>query len=331
MPDFFDRLIDEITCSDPALSGNQLASRNAGRRLRRAGVAWRSALSRTPQRRLLVGVALLCVPGTLSGLALAGTFSGQRISPQQWVDGERVEPAINVSADQAQLGILRRPRVASDVLLPFDALTAAQTPMAATGVNPALSRRAQGFASGAAWVLPGNGTICLIYDNAQGVRMAAETMPPGSFKPQDVARVPGAAGGAACTTDESASKGWSAGTAFTSESPGVTLTAGIVPDGVSSVTVKLADGGTLALPVHENVYVGEIRGWPSSVSFTGAAGAVTIGNGPSTLANSARSARRSSGRRQSFTTAPDGLVTIGHQRGLSAGLARSRGRAEENP
>jgi len=285
MSDFFDRLIDEIVHSAPAPSSHAtLTPVVAGMR--------RVRFTRPrPGRRLLVGVALLCLPGTLGGLALAGTFGGQRISPQQWVDGQRVQPEVAVtSAQSAHLGILRRPRVASDALLPADAFSVTHTPMAANGVNPSLSRRVEGFASGAAWVIPGNGMVCLMASNAQGLAMVSERLPPGSAMPRRIARVPGANGAAGCATDSNASKGWSAGTGGTSESPGMIFTAGIVPDGVSSVTVRLASGGSLSLPVHENIYMAEIHGWPSSVSFTGPTGIVTIGNGPDVLAHHARSA-----------------------------------------
>jgi hypothetical protein len=239
----------------------------------------------------LVAIALLCVSGTVGGLALAGTFGGQRISPQQWVDGQRVRPAVAITpAQSADLGILRRPRVASDALLPWDAFSVTHTPMAANGVNPSLSRRAVGFASGAAWVIAGNGTICLIADNAQGLAMASEQLAPGSTTPKNIARIPGADGATGCTTDSSAAKGWSAGTGGTRESPGMIFTAGIVPDGVAAVTVSVTGRGSLSLPVHENVYMAEIHGWPSSVSFTGPAGPVTIGNGPDVLARLSRTA-----------------------------------------
>ncbi len=282
MPDFFDRLIEEIVSSAHAPGSHAAVRPVAGPR----GLRFPR-----PGRRLLVAVALLCVPGTVGGLALAGTFDGQRISPQQWVDGQRVPPAAAITPGQAaDLRILGRPRVASDALLPWDAFIATHSPIAANGVNPSLSRRAEGFASGAAWVIPGNGTICLITDNAQGLAMAFKQLAPGSRTSASVARIPGADGVTGCTTHSSAAKGWSAGISGTHESPGMIFTAGMVPDGVAAVTVSLAAGGSLSLPVHENVYMAEVHGWPSSVSFTGPAGPVTIGNGPDVLAHLSRTA-----------------------------------------
>ncbi len=285
MPDFFDRLIEEIVSSAHAPGSHAAARPVAGPR------GLRFTRPRRPRRRLLVAVALLCVPGAVGGLALAGTFDGQRISPQQWVDGQRVPPTVAIAPGQAaELGILRRPRVASDALLPWDAFSMTHTPMAANGVNPSLSRRAEGFPSGGAWVIPGNGTICLITDNARGLAMASEQLAPGSTTPVSVARIPGAGGVTGCTTDSSAAKGWLAGISGTHESRGVIFTAGMVPDGVAAVTVSVAGRGSLLLPVHENVFMAEVHGRPSSVSFTGPAGRVTIGNGLDVPAPLARAA-----------------------------------------
>lgn len=232
-----------------------------------------------PRRWLLVALVLICVPGTLGGLALAGTFEGPRISPQQWVDGERVPPAVTITpAQAAALGILRRTRAASDALPSQVASRMTHSPEAANGVNPSLSRRAQGFASGAAWIIPGNGVLCLEADNEQGLEQASERTESSSTSQAPFVRVPKANGTASCTTDSTAAKGWSAGTGETEESPGMIFTAGIVPDGVSSVTIRLAGGESLSAPVHENVYMTEVHGWPASVSFTGPAGPVTIGD-----------------------------------------------------
>jgi len=288
MPDFFDRLIEEIVSSAHAPGSPAVATPVAGpegHSVRRPGRAWTG-------RRLLVALALLCVPaGTLGGLALAGTFEGHRISPQQWVDGQRATPAIAISSAQAaDLGILRRPRVASDTLLPWIAFGMTHSPEAANGVNPSLSRRAAGFASGGAWVVPGKGVICLEAENAPGILMASRQLPAGSTTPADVARVPGASSVGSCTPDANLADGWSAGTSGSSESPGIIFTAGIVPDGVSTVNVSVTGRGSLSLPVHENVYMAEIHGWPASVSFNGPAGPVTIDNGPDILARQSRTA-----------------------------------------
>jgi hypothetical protein len=132
--------------------------------------------------------------------------------------------------------------------------------------------------SGGAWLIPGNGTVCLETENAQAMAMSAAQLPPGSSAPVAVPRIPGAMGVAGCTTDAIAARGWSAGTSSARESPGMIFTAGIVPDGVNAVTVHLSGRKPVSLSVHENVYMAEVHGWPASVSFTGPEGATTIGN-----------------------------------------------------
>src|SRR4051794_5644789 len=51
---------------------------------------------------------------------------------------------------------------------------------------------------------------------------------------------------------------------------------GIVPDGVTAVTVTLADGGTATLPVNGNVYSANVPGATASVTFTAPDGTHTI-------------------------------------------------------
>lgn len=266
---------DQLQVEQLRIDAASAAARERSRWRRWAPAAGRSG------RRLLIAAAVLAVPGTVGGLALAGALEGQRISPQQWVDGRRVTPERAITAAQsADLGVLRRPRTASDLLLPYDAYAATHSPMAADGVNPQLSRRAEGFSEGGAWLIPGNGTICLTASNAPAIRQALQTMPAGSSTPGAPRRIAGASGNTACATDSQANAGWSAGTAGTAERPSVISTAGIVPDGVNTVTVDLASHGEITLPVHENVYMAELHGWPTSVSFTGPHGPVTLDNGP---------------------------------------------------
>ena len=128
MPDFFERLIEEIVSSSNAPEGAAVVRRSpAVRRPRQV----------RPGRRLLVALAVLCVPGTLGGLALAGTFEERRISPQQWVEGRRVAPAVAVApAQAADLGILRRARVDSDALPPSSAYDTPIPPRPPTGRTP---------------------------------------------------------------------------------------------------------------------------------------------------------------------------------------------------
>jgi hypothetical protein len=47
---------------------------------------------RTISRPLIVAITVLGVSGSLGGLALAGTFNDGTISPQAWLNGQRVTP-----------------------------------------------------------------------------------------------------------------------------------------------------------------------------------------------------------------------------------------------
>ena len=200
---------------------------------------------------VLVGVG----GGSAGGLALAGTFSPGPIDPQAWVDGQRVAPEQAIAPDQsADLAILRRPRVPSDALSAQQISELTDSPTAANGPNPALSRQAQGLTGGSAWVIPGDGMLCFEYDaTAVG------------------------GGGGTCQPDASISNGdWPVMTG--GSGPGsMTSVAGLVPDGVSQVALKLSDGSTMTVAVHENVYLATVHGGVASVTYTGPNGSVTLG------------------------------------------------------
>ena len=154
----------------------------------------------------------------------------------------------------AELGILRRPRVASDALSQAQVSNYTDSPDAAFGPNPSLSRRAEGFNAGAAWLIPGNGNICF------------------------EAHYPVAGGGGTCGTDANINAGRVAIFGFSQSAPGLLGLAGVVPDGVSTVTVTPVDGPPQTLTVYENVYMTEIALGGFTASFTGPNGPVTIDN-----------------------------------------------------
>jgi hypothetical protein len=223
---------------------------------------------RWAHRPLVLAIFIIGTTGGVGGLALAGTFSGATISPQAWISGQRVQPdAVVTAAQSANLEILRRPRVASDALDPYDSWTLTDTPAGGTqGVNVSLSRRAQGFTSGAAWVIPGNDNIvCLVAENAQALEMNSE---PGWAPSNPVARVPGASGLTACTPVSAIYNDWSAGYGGGSDAPGDYFTGGIVPDGVTQVAVATTGGSTVTFPVHENVWMGDVPSTPTAVSYS---------------------------------------------------------------
>jgi hypothetical protein len=219
------------------------------RRLHRSVVRGRSF--RTP---LVVAAALVGVSGGVGGLALAGEFDGTAISPQAVVNGGSVQVAPTTTTSQTgDLSILRRSRTAADALPASVDLNTPGDPISGNGANPALSRRAVGISPGAAWLVPGDGVICF------------------------VAQFPIAGGGETCQPDATVNEGRMMLAGIVAPQPGLAGVAGVVPDGVSTVTVTSTDGTTTSVPVHENVYMAELRGG-FSVSFTGPTGTVTVGS-----------------------------------------------------
>jgi hypothetical protein len=265
MSDPFDILHSELVrvAAHPD-SGHARARRSRGTLMRAQSHGWL-------RRPLVLTIMLLGASASAGGLALAGTFNGGTINPQAWQDGQRVQPEPSTTQDQTAIEILRRPRVASDALYPYDSQVLTDTPAGgAEGVNVSLSRRVQGLTSGAAWVIPANnGVICLVADNAQALAQDKE------LGPLPSTHVPGAAGITYCAPASEVNTGWDLTYANTSNIPGSDYTAGIVPDGVSQVTVTVADGETASLPVHENVWMGAVPGTPVSVTFNGPDGPVT--------------------------------------------------------
>ena len=202
-----------------------------------------------PRRRSWFAVA-----GLMSSLALAGGVAlaaGGSPNAGPVPPGEGTALATTPgSADLAAFGILRREGTSTDAFSP-------RSPVAlsgASGANLALARRAVGFTSGEAWVVPGKGAVCLVAESTTGPN-----------------------GGAACGEDSQVTLGRLMQIAHSATAPGMQFVSGLVPDGVGSVSVHLADGTVDVLPVHENVYMGEVHGTVSSVSFSGPNGPVTNG------------------------------------------------------
>jgi hypothetical protein len=260
-------------------------------RSRRFGFGPVRSRGRWLRRPLVVVIVLVGVSGSVGGLALAGTLSSPgfapgTIGPQAWVDGQRVTPETTITPDQASLAVLRQfPGAAADALPPYYVHAFTDSPAAANGVNVSLSRRAYGFSSGAAWVVPANGgVICLVADNAAALQMNLEpgdngTAPP-AYRPPDVED------DVSCQSVSSVATGWPLSYGFSRDQPGMTFTAGIVPDGVTQITIGVLGGPPTTLAVHDNVWMGEIPGVPDSETFTGPHGQVNdawAANPPPTL------------------------------------------------
>ncbi len=115
-------------------------------------------------------------------------------------------------------------------------------------------RTANGRETGEGWVLPGNERVCVITASATNEYQ----------------------GGAACVQDSAAASGDLALEGGTTKAPGMEFVAGLVPDGVANVTLHASDGSTMTVPVTGNMYMQEVEGWVTDITFEGPSGPRTI-------------------------------------------------------
>jgi hypothetical protein len=193
------------------------------------------------KRRLygVVALAVLALAVAGAGIGLGSSGSSAPFQPPLSQSG-----ALATAPDSASLaafGIMRRSRTSADDLSSH----AAGGLSSASGANLALSRKAEGFTNGEAWVIPGIGNECLWAESTTAQN-----------------------GGAVCDGDATATTGHLMLEATSPSAPGKVFIAGLVPDGIPSVAVNLEDGSTVTLPVHENVYMQEITGELKSITVT---------------------------------------------------------------
>jgi hypothetical protein len=201
--------------------------------------------------RISVGVAFVALAAGSAGLADAAGILGtaQPTSPNT----NQIAPLAQAPdpTDLAMLGILRRPQQPGDAL-PMEP-NRTQDPIArSTGANPALAREVSFGALGDAWVIPADGGVCL---QSQG-------------------------GG--CDTDVDGHPPYIQTLGGGINHPGVYNITGLVPDGVSSVDLHLANGTVDTVQVDQNVYMVNVTASITSTTFTLANGTtVTLpGTGP---------------------------------------------------
>jgi hypothetical protein len=200
--------------------------------------------------RISAGVAFIAIAAASTGLAGASGLLGtaQPTSPNT----DQVAPLAQAPdpTDLAMLGILRRPQQPGDALPSEPDRT--QDPVArSTGANPALARKVSFGAVGDAWVIPADGGVCL---QSQG-------------------------GG--CDTDVDGHPPYIEMLGGGIDHPGVYHITGLVPDGVTTVTLHLPDGTLDTLPVQQNVYMANIHTGTTSTTFTLADGTtVTLSGDP---------------------------------------------------
>lgn len=191
-------------------------------------------------RKMFYGVvAVVSCALAVAGVGLASGLSGSSTPFQPPTSTSGALATAPDSASTAAFSIMRRARTSADEISSH----AIGGLSSASGANIALARRAHGFTNGEAWVIPGIGNECLWAESTTAKN-----------------------GGAVCDGDSTATSGGLMLEAETPSAPGKVLIAGLVPDGIASVTVTLADGSAQALPVYENVYMQEITGEPKSVT-----------------------------------------------------------------
>ena len=206
---------------------------------------------------------MLAAAALAGGIALADTAGGGVPSYAEYAAGQRAQLAGSIAPEQAAaLGILSRAQTPTDAIPQSGVAPLVDGSFVDRyGANVALARRADGLTAGAAWVVPGTGAVCLLSASSLNA---------------DGSPIAGMPGGGVCTTTASVTAGTTYVVSGSRNDPGVEFLAGIVPDGVGSVTVSLADGTTVGIVVHENVYTAAIHGAISEVSFTGPNGPVVL-------------------------------------------------------
>jgi hypothetical protein len=219
MTDFLDRLAVQFAIAERRLCAT--AGVTANRR-------WRA-------RRTVILALATTLGATGAALAATGVLSSGPVSLAQYRAGEQAALASVVPTRQAAaFAILRRPATASDAL-PASILP--EQFVRIYGANAALARRVQGLPQGVeAWLVPGNGSLCLV-----------------------------ANGGVSCGPDATLIK---YGLAVESGSgSGPQSVTGVVPDGVTSVTITLANGSQQDATVVDNGYAATADGSSSITRF----------------------------------------------------------------
>jgi hypothetical protein len=189
--------------------------------------------------------------GRLLVLGLIGTalLTGAASGCGQSADSSPSAPAATADSEAKRaFGVLRRARRAEDEMGPA---ARGVTDEGSLGrhhnVDPAEARRVAPAARTKVWVAPGDGSICLL-------------------------NLPSGADGAAtsCTPVDDAENG--EGVVTVSYSKDQVDIFGIVPDGVDTVTLELADGTTQRLRVRDNVYFASAAAPSKTITFEDPAG-----------------------------------------------------------
>jgi hypothetical protein len=210
----------------------------------------------------IVVLTVLALALAAGGIAVAAVNNNEPPSFSQYEEGRHAQLATSADVTQAStFSVLRRDRTADDELpsrLASD-LTRQGHFTGVFGANVDLARHVK-LAAGNIWVIPGNGAICIY---------ATSNLQPSTAEP-------GAPSGGSCEVDSDATQGHLSIESETDELPGKDFVAGLVPDGVSNVVLRLASGKTQTFAVTENVYIALVSGHVNAVQFEGANGPITL-------------------------------------------------------
>jgi hypothetical protein len=195
------------------------------------------------KRFILIGL-VVAVFGALSVAAIAATSGGDSVRL-----ADPSEPAVqSVDASAASgFGFLRAAQTAAD-RLPAAVAAVAHLPY---GANVELSRRVAWSDGAEVYAIPGRDFICTVVPNADGAT-------------------------AGCQPTDAILTGKGTGPALIHSAKTDAVYA-VVPDGVSGVTLGLASGKTIDVPVQNGGYYAEVptSDAPRTISYDGPNGAVT--------------------------------------------------------
>lgn len=188
-------------------------------------------------------------PGALASLGDTSALLSQSAAPLPLEVGGPPDPVPATTprqmvetvdtAESSAFSVMDRPQVAGDIV-PTDELIAFS---ANSGANPGLARHVT-TSAGNAWLVPGDGDICLI---GESVTTAGQ-------------------GGAACGPDTQAVAGKLALESTSTHNPGAAFVAGLAPNGVTSVTLLTKSGDQYSAAVKDNVYMVEVPAWVTQVT-----------------------------------------------------------------
>jgi hypothetical protein len=261
MSDVLDRIGAQLIAAESALHHATTTPASRGRWSRRRRPR---SLAR---RHLAVVAVLVCASGSAGGLAIAGSLAGGTVTDRQYLYQRQTAVPVRVmTPDQtADLAILRRARTPADVI-PSGSINSnpsTAVDVGADGANVELSRLAQVSDGIGVWVMPANdGLVCLAVgpvDPSTGATGGGpDCRPVGPSSP--AAR--SACDGPDCNDTVPPGQTVTQGNLFAdyeSSRRDVNVIAGVVPDGISTVTIKLDGGGSESVPARNNVYLVALR------------------------------------------------------------------------